>query len=191
MEINKPVAIVIILVISLISIFFFALPKYRESRALRLTLDEKLAEYQSKSAYYEKMAETIKTIESNKEAVEKINSALPDNFYFAPLVYFLQKKTSENGLISKSLTFSQSVSSLGRVSAGAVSKEIKNVSFTLNLTGSYKGLKNFLLSLEKSSRLFEVRNISFVSLKSANQLKNQPNQLKNYDFKLEVVTHSY
>ena len=192
MEINKPISIIIILVISLILIFLFVLPKYQEFRNLQVKLNEKVAEYNSKSAYFDKLAQVLEDMENRKDAMQKINSALPYNFAFSPLVYFLQNKGAENGLIPKSIVFSQGTSSsLADALTANSDRSIKNITFSLNLTGSYESLKNFLVSLEKSSRLFEINTVSFASLQPLQTGSKSKNQSQSYDFKLEVLTHTY
>ncbi len=112
MEVNKPIATVIMLVITLIIVFLFAWPKYQESSDLQKKAIEKQAEYNGKAMYFQKISQTLSQIESKKDSLGKINSALPDSVLLAPLVYFLQKTGSETGLILKSIAFSQvSVSS--------------------------------------------------------------------------------
>ena len=191
MEINKPVSTIIILNIDLILIFLYSMPKYQESRALQAKLDEKMAEYNGKTVYYEEILKTLKEIESNQEAIGKIESALPSTFSFASVVYFLQKKAGENGLVSKSITFSQGVASFSNKAAAApLKKEVKNITFTMSVMGSYEGLKKFLAALENSSRLFEVNTISFAAGQAQGQSLAK-NAVKTYDFRLEIATHTY
>ncbi len=194
MEINKPVATIIILVITLILTFLLAWPKYQESSGLQKEMVEKQAEYNGKSVYFQKISQVLLQIENKKDSLEKINNALPDNISFAPLVYFLQKKGTETGLILKSITFSQiSPAIFGQQSSlpeGSI-KEIKNIAFTVNVLGNYQGLKNFLASLENSARIFEMNTISFASQQSSVGPAQQNSKSQIYDFKLSLKTHTY
>jgi len=73
----------------------------------------------------------------------------------------------------------------------------------LNLTGDYASLENFIIALEKSSRLFEVTNISFgAASNSATTAQTTQSQSKTqtpapapaqaaYSFTLQVKTHTY
>lgn len=160
------------------------LPKYQKSNDLQNNLAQKQAEYNGKSIYYAKIAEIIEIIEGKKDTLEKINSALPSNFSIASLVYFFQKKGSEVGLVVKSITLSQ-------ISIPTSEERFKNIIFKVNLSGNYQGLKNFLSSLDKSARLFEVNYISFISSEISQSLKQSKNQQQTYDFQLEVQTHAY
>lgn len=191
MEINKPVAAVIVLAVTLIFVFLFAVPKYKESGDLQASLVKKQAEYDGKSVYYLKVLALISDIEDRKDALEKINSALPSNFSFASLIYFLQKKADKAGLSIQSVTFSDILPASYGETSQVLSKEVKNITFTLYLSGNYRDLKNFLSSLERSARLFEVKTISFASLERLGGAEQFQNQSMMHEFKLEVKTYTY
>lgn len=178
MKINKPISTIIIFVIILLIIFLFVLPKYRQVDALQNDLAKKQAEYDNKSAYYAKIRDIIKNIENKKEALSKINSALPTDSYLSSLVYFFQRKGAEAGLAITSMALSQ-------VSKPDLKKDIKDITFNLRLSGTYESFKNFLSSLDKSARLFEVNSISFSGL----QVRRAGPQI--YEFNMEVKTHAY
>ncbi len=187
MEINKPISTIIILIIALILFFFFVAPEYGKSENLQNNLGQKQAEYDGKSVYYAKVSELIASIESRTDALEKINSALSSDFSFAPIASFLQQKGVENGLTIQSIMFSQ-------ISPTTTNQKVKDVTFTVNVSGNYQGLKNFVSSLDTSARLFEVNSMNF-SLSSpsivSNDIKQSKNQQQTYSLKLEVVTHTY
>lgn len=167
----------------MILVFLFVVPKYKKSNELQNTLAKKQAEYDGKSVYYAKISELIKNIESKNDALEKINSALPSNFSLSSLVYFLQKKAAEAGLVTKLIVFS-------KIPAKASDKKIGTINFTVNLFGNYQNLKDFIGALDKSSRLFNVNSINFTSANAQNL--NQPtNKLQTYNFNLEIETYNY
>lgn len=191
MEINKPVTTIILLIVTLILAFLFVVPKYQESVNLQVILNEKQAEYDGESDYYTKIFGLLKNIKDRKDSLDKMNSALPSNVSFAPLIYFLQEKVTENGLTVKLITFSDiDPSAYGKV-LPVDSDQIKNIVFAVDLSGSYQGLKKFLYSLEKSARLFQINNITVTSFQSL-QSGSEPQIIsQNYDFKLEVKTNAY
>ncbi len=188
MEINKPVTIVIILIIDLVLTFLFVVPKYKDIADAKVNLNQKQSEYDNLTDHYLKLLNAVKSIDARKSDFEKIDTALPNHFSFSPLIYFLQEKAGENGLTIKSITSTQFFQDQGQQASSQDSQEqVKNIDFTINLSGSYQGLKKFVMSLERSARLFEVKSISFSS-SDQNFSQNQPN---NYDFKLELGTHAY
>lgn len=188
MEINKPVITIILFIINLVLIFLFVGPEYRELLDSRVILAQKQAEYISRSDYQKKIAEILGDIEARQNILKKVDSALPSDFYFGNTVYFLQAKAVESGLDVKSITFSETTQiKYQPILEGRADQEIKGINFILNLSGKYQGLKNFLFSLEKSARLFEIDNISFASSGRG----NLQNQSEEYNFKLGVRMYTY
>ncbi|MEK7664056.1 MAG: type 4a pilus biogenesis protein PilO [Patescibacteria group bacterium] len=189
MEINKPVSIIIILIITLVIFFLFVLPKYQESKDLEIELAKKQFQYEKRVDYYLKLSDILNQIEQKKDILGKIDTALPSNIELAPLFYFFEQKTKDSGLLIKSLTFSQP-EELVQISAKDRDKEIKDIVFRADLYGSYQSLKKFLYYLENSARLFEVNSISLTSDQSSD---SGPLKIisKSYDFTLEITTHAY
>jgi len=193
MEINKPVATIIILIINLILIFLFVAPKYQESNNLQLNLAQKQIEYDAQSDYYGKVLEALKSINDRKDVLEKIDSALPLDFSLASVIYFLQNEAIENQLNIKSITFSKDLPQTKEEFLSANSnQEVKSVGFAVNLSGSYQGFKKFLSDLDKSVRLFQVDRIYFSSPQgSSSELTYSPDQFQIYDFSLEIKIYTY
>lgn len=192
MEFNKPISAVVILIIAFLCIFLFALPKYKQSVAMQIKEGDLQAEYNGKELYYAKLAELLKEVTDRQEALGKINSALPKEVSLAPLVSFFQKKAAENGLNLKSIVFSPaSLAGPAMSAAKSSSREVRPVGFSLNVSGGYLGLKNFLAALESSSRIFQVESIYFTSSLAQQSSVKSRNQLTVYDFRLEVKTYTY
>jgi len=150
----KRFAIIILIFLSFLFSVYFLFPKYSEYKLLRGKVFEEESLIQEREAYSLYLEDTLKTLEKYEEAVEKINSALPDTALPASLLSYLQKKSSESGLILKALNQVKS--------SGAETAEtgIKESHFSLSLTGSLPSLESFLKTLEKSSRMIEVEDIS-------------------------------
>ena len=194
MEINKPVTAIIILIVDLILIFLFVIPKYQETREMQINFEKKQIDYNNQSKYHAELLDILKNIEERKEVIEKIDIALPSNFSISSIVNFLQEKAKENQLSIKSMVFSKISSQTDEQLLKENSlKKVKSVNITINLSGSYQGLKNLLASLDKSARLFEVDSISFSSpeIFVNSNGSTSSNQLRTYDFRLEVKTNTY
>lgn len=189
MEIHKPIAIIVFLILIVILIFLFAMPKYQELQQLNLKILESRAQYSGESIYYARVFDVLNGLETRKEVLDKIQSSLPADFSLAPVVDFLQKKGSENGVKVASVVFLQtSPLSLDQVPYVKADGEIKDAAFTVTATGSYQGLKNFLLAIDNSARLFEVETVSFSLVDSSGTTRNR---VQEYSLKLEIKTHSY
>ena len=173
MQIDRPITIAICLFIVLLLIFFLVMPEYNTFKDLRFELGKKRAEYNAEYEYFSAIANIYNEIRGRKESLEKIDDALPGGSNFGNLVYYFQNQASADGLIIKSLSLSKSSSpntsksspSSGSDSDKAYQQQINmsDIAFSLNLMGSYSALENFMVSLEKSARLFEIKTISFGS----------------------------
>ncbi|OGZ66408.1 MAG: hypothetical protein A3C50_02610 [Candidatus Staskawiczbacteria bacterium RIFCSPHIGHO2_02_FULL_43_16] len=188
---NKPVIITIFLILMVMLTFLFAVPQYNQYRLLQAQVAEKRAQYSGESIYFARISDILSGLESRRDVLDKIQSALPADFSLAPLVDFLQKKADENGIKITAMVFSQMPPVADQSLALAAPGQVKDLSFTLDSTGSYQGLKDFLFAMDNSARLFEVDTLSFLTidpLSGARAARNQPPQ---YSLKLEVRTRAY
>ncbi|MEK7541132.1 MAG: type 4a pilus biogenesis protein PilO [Patescibacteria group bacterium] len=188
MKVDRPIAISVIIFIIVLLIYFFVAPKYIEFKDLQIKLGKAEAEYNGKFAYYSEISQIFTKLEDNKESLEKIENAIPSKPQLADLVYFFQQKGVESGLIVKDIL-------LTKISPATSESNIKEIVFSLDALGSYQSFKNFLSSLESSSRLFEVGNISFgLQIASQSPPKTPTVQLmaqQTFSFQLEIKTQSY
>lgn len=192
MEINKPVSTIVLIVISLLLVLLFVLPKYQEANTLQASLLQKQAEYNGKAVYYTKISELLLQIQGRKDVLEKVKSSLPADFSVADVTYFFQKTAADSALTIKSLEFSQVAPvAYRKTSVNGNAKELKDIVFTVNLLGGYQGFKNFLGALDTSSRLFETNTISFALVEPAQGRTQSKNTTPVYDVKLEIITHAY
>ena len=189
MQIDRPITIAIILFVILLLVFFLVFPEYKMFGTLQTDLGEKKAEFNAEFDYYAAITKAYFDLQGRKDDVKKIDDALPSNADFGELIYFFQKAAAENGIMIKNLFLSkssptQTQSGFQSESQTNQDKKVKDVTFSMDLLGDYKSLNNFIISLENSSRIFEVTNISFGS---ADQSGGQGIS----SFNLQVKTYSY
>lgn len=184
MKVDRPITIAVIIFIIILLMYFFVAPKYYEFKNLQVKLGEAEAEYNGKFAYFSEVSKIFREIEDRKESLEKIKNAIPPKSQLADLVYFFQQKGTESGLIVKNIL-------LTKISPVTSESSINEIIFSIESLGSYQSLKNFLSSLENSSRLFEVGNVSFGSQATQNTSTVQTLAQQVYSFRLEIKTHSY
>jgi len=181
MTIDRPIAIALIFFIILLLIFFLLSPEYNTFRKLQIELAEKTAEFNAEHDYYAATDRLYFDLQSRKDDIKKIDDALPQDPTLGKLIYFLQETAQANGLIVKNLFLSKSSLSSTNINVGDnVSNNVKDIVFSMDILGNYPSLENFIISLEKSSRIFEIISISFGS--ASEQL---------YNFSLQIKTHSY
>lgn len=178
MQIDRPIAIALTLFAILLLVFFLAVPEYKIFKDLQLQLGEKQAEYVAQFDYYAAITKTFLEIEKNQKDIKKIDAALPQDSTLGETFHYLQNAAQESGLVVKSLFLSKS--SGGATESGVVTGKIKKLSFSMDLLGDYASLQNFIISLERSARLFEITNISFSSV-------SKP----PYNFTIQINTNSY
>jgi len=195
MHIDRPISIALILFIILLLVFFLVAPEYATFRKLRTQLGESRAEFNAEFDYYAAIARTYYDLQSRQDDIKKIDDALPSTPDLGRIVYYLQQIASENGLLVKNLFLSKS----SVVNASAkTANGVKDLVFSMNLSGGYPALQNFIVSLEKASRIFEVTSISFGSgsvtssqLLSQSQSQTQLSTQQMYSFNLQIKTHAY
>ncbi|MDO8474201.1 MAG: type 4a pilus biogenesis protein PilO [bacterium] len=139
---------------SLIFGVFVALPRFQEFSAVSKELNVKRAELESRESYFAHLKDLQDRINS-EELVAKIDAAIPNDPQLPALHDFLQSTAAGSGLSLRSITASQ-----GALPQGA---RLQRVSASLQLGGSYEGLKVFLSSLLRASRMTDVESINFSS----------------------------
>ena len=176
MQIDRPITIAVTLFIILLLIFFLVVPEYNTFETLQTQLGETTAEYNAEFVYYNAIANTYDQLQSHQDDISKIDDALPQDPTLGNTIYILQEAAKQNGLILKDLSLSKSSSNSSATSGGGVT----NIVFSMDLTGNYSSLGNFIISLEKSSRIFEITSISFGSASGSVS-----------SFSLQIQTQSY
>lgn len=169
----------ILLALSLTVGVIFLWPRYQEMDNLQIKIANMEQEIQNLDKYYQQLSAISKKLDEHQEELTKIDSALPSEFSAPSFLRFLQKVAPENGLI---------LTSAGPFSAQPLSQkaDIKEIQGSLELSGSYSSLKNFLKALEKSARLIEVDSISF------SVPKTEEGEISEiFNFQLGIKTYSY
>lgn len=183
---NRYFIVAICFLVALAVGFFLILPKYRVFERLQAEIKAKSAELKYKEDYFADIASTSAKLKDYQEAFAKIDSALPTNPSTPSLFNFFEEKSSENGLIIakiKNLPLPPKVKKEAEVES---QREVKEIKAELSVLGSYSAFKNFLLSIQRSSRLIEVQAISIGSPESKEEKK-----VGLLIFDLTIKTHSY
>lgn len=153
---NRTFAIPILFFLSFLIFCYFLLPKYTDFKDLKKEVEKKEFDLQATEQHYLNLQKISTKLEDYKESLEKINSAIPEEFSLASLLNFFQKEASESGLVVKSLSKEPSP---GQKEEEEVQIKVKENYLALSLAGTISSFENFLQNIEKSSRLIEVENI--------------------------------
>lgn len=157
MFLPRPIFIIIItlflvLVLGVVLIW----PQYQTLKALPKNIKEKEAQLQYKKIYFSELSQIKAELEQYELALSKIDSALPPDLSLPSIFNFLQKASSQSGLVLKAIS-PVNTSPSEEISTASETK------FSISVVGAYSSFKDFLSTLEKSARLIEVENISFSS----------------------------
>mgnify|MGYP001567976633 CR=1 FL=1 len=117
-------------------------------------LQVKQAELESRESYFAHLKDIQDRINA-EELVAKIDAAIPNDSQLPALHDFLQSTAAGSGLSLRSIAASQDTLAQGT--------RLGRISTSLQLGGSYEGLKVFLSSLVRASRMTDIESISFSS----------------------------
>jgi len=152
-------------------------PKLCDLRSIQEKIKQKEEEFQYVEDYSAKLYQVKEKLKEHKESFDKIDSSLPNESDLPSLLNFVQKASSQSGLVLKKI----SPTTQDKKSKQAIGG-IKESEVSLNLGGFYSSLKEFIYILENSARLIEVELISFNSPK---------NEESPFDFNLTINFRSY
>lgn len=155
---------------------YLVAPNFQKFFTFRKEIQEKERILSGKKAYFEQLKKDDVKLADFQNELNKINSAVPQEPFLSSLLYFLQKKSSETGVVLASV-------GVPSIQAAAQGKqvEVKNYSLNLTLSGSLASFENFLKILEKSSRIIDVESFSFSIAKIGNI----------HNFTISIKVYSY
>lgn len=149
--------------VSLIGSVFFVLPSYQEFAALRAQAEERRSRIERGKQALAQMRKVEQEVIAQQENFDKIDEAIPKDTGLPALYEHIQQLGAVSGLV---------VRSIEGASVEGPSEETVALAFTVNLSGSYEGLKNFLDEARRSARIFNVNTISVsASGQSAGELQ--------------------
>jgi len=149
-------------------------PQSQQLQSLRNMIQRKQQELKAEQEYFSNIRQIKDKLAEYPEALAKINSALPVGHSVPSLLNFLQKASSQSGLVLKEI-------SPFTTSPAGESTSVKKTQLSFTVVGSYASFKNLIANLERSARLIEIENISFSS----------PKEGDLFTFSLRITTHSY
>jgi Tfp pilus assembly protein PilO len=159
---TKTTNIIITFLISILMLVFLVLPKYQAFSQKRQVTFQKQMELRGQKQYQNELQSLSEELKKYSAELEKIDSALPSKFSLLSFLNYLQKITSESGLILKSYSYS-SGSSPAAKEAKTKGSEIKEMYVDLNVSGSFNSFKSLLSVFERSPKFIEIEKISFSS----------------------------
>lgn len=163
-----PIAAAALFVLFLLVAVFLVWPKYQEVSRLSQKVEEGNKELQKKESQSLEIKDMKNKLDGYEKELDKINTALPSDFCAPSFFKFIQDTASQSGVVLGSVggVFSDS-SEKSNKKGGDASQEkeegLREAGTSINVSGSYSAIKNFLFALEKSARIIEISQISFSS----------------------------
>lgn len=170
---NQPFYTTALIFISIVLIFTLIFPQYQKLSALKEEKVLKENEFQAQEKYFQDIEATAENLKQYETSLSKIDDSLPSEPYPVEFLNFIQKASSQSGLLLKEI-------SLPATTAVAQEK-LKESRVSLVFVGDYARLKNFLSVLENSARIIDVENVSFTTSEKE----------KTFTIKLALKFYSY
>jgi Tfp pilus assembly protein PilO len=169
-------AIPILIFSAFLILIYLVVPQYKKFLVLQRDISQLRSDINDKNSYYAGLKDLLNEIQEYKPVLEKVDSAIPPSMFAPELLSYFQTISSDNGLLLSSIIIGKEP----LLEEGSV--RVKATHLNLGLMGSLASLENFLRTIERSVKVFEVETLSF----SAN-----PDQPDMTTFNLSIKTFSY
>ncbi len=173
---------IIALAISIILGIFLFLPQYQDYKNAKIKLEQTKTEFANQDKYVQQLRVTGGQIEENQDIVDRLNQALPNYRDIPSFINFLKELSKSNGVSLDSIKWDSIKTEENNNQNGKNKKEFKTYSVKMSASGSYFAFRNFILSLEASNRLVDVKKAHFAIAKTTGELAS---------FDLTINIHSY
>ncbi len=131
------------LIVGLAILFFLVYPLYQSVLNLEKQISAKSAEFRQLTNYKQALQEKLDSLKREKN-FEKLEAMIPEGSKEAETLNSIFQTAAENGVLIGNFSFSAQKDA---------SSEIKRTAFTLECSGDYAALKNFLLKLQTLERV--------------------------------------
>jgi len=158
----------VIIAISVAFAMILTWPKFQEFESQRSLVMGKQSDLETRNEYFKNLQQSSSELSNFGPNLAKIESALPDNPDVATLANYLEMSAMQGGLIIKAADYTADQATAAPAE-GDGQKILKNFHIALTLSGPYESWKNFISSVEKSSRMIEIESTQI----SANPTKIQ------------------
>jgi len=129
-------------------------PMYQGFMVLQQDIERKRVTLDEKESYIEKLATLESELKNYSAEVEKINAAIPESRGIPALFHFIQGMTSTSGLVLRSIE-------APKIEVAFPNSDIVVTSVSIDTSGSYAALKEFLRQARASAEMIEITSLSF------------------------------
>lgn len=175
--------IILLFIVFLLTVYL-VLPKYTQFKDLKDEVAKEELVLQQKQVHLLSLQKITEDLETHKDLLEKVNSALPRELSLPGLLNYFQLTAAENGLLLKNINQALALRTRGKEEEGPP-PNLQEGYFNLVLKGKVSSFENFLKVLESSSRLLEVEVFS-LERHAGGQLPEYGVLVKAHSFKPEA-----
>ena len=158
--------------------FWILWPLYGDTQAALLSKEQIRENLAQRKKLTENLERLISQYNEREQDIASLGKAVPSGQSIPELLVNLEAIASENGLIFGSVNFKPK---------DLKAEGIKTLIAEIRVKGSYPDFLNYLKTLEKSLRIFDVTNVSFSGV-SPGQISAK---IDNLEFNLIVNTYYY
>ena len=173
---NKSLLASLVLAVSCVLWFVFGMPQYDEWKADRVILEERKQLLADAQASQQNLTRLVKEYSENEATIQRVLIALPNQRQYDYITSSIQTVVADSGLSLSKLNVAEGAKGTGGFQATQISIE---------MSGQYPQLLNFLDALEKSLRLYDITKISVATLSNGGNdgLVNVTIQMNTYSLK--------
>ncbi len=180
------------LIVTLVSFLIVALlvgfslfPKWQTLTSLQQEIAANQSSLQLEQAYISQLNTAKNKLAGYQAELAKVDSSLPNDPSLPALFNFIQKASSQAGLVVNDIgSFAVAQDASGTAAGGLAYNKI---SFSVSVSGPYSAFKSFISSLEKTARLIEIEGLNF---SAALTEKAGERAQGTFSFNLSLNTHS-
>lgn len=131
--------------------FVLVMPQYDSIKIFRETVAAREALFTERSAIISRIQELERQAEARQADIDRLATFMPQGKQMDEIVSSLEKVAANSGMQLTVITTSEA--------GTATAEDQKRIFVSIDLTGTYPNLINFLKSLEQSLRLYDVSEI--------------------------------
>jgi len=151
---NRITTILVFGVAAVVFGVFLLWPMFQEFSRIEQELNQYTDALLNKEKYVFDLARLASRLDARQEAVQKIETAIPDETSIPALFDLIQKMNINSGLVLTSISASVA-------EEGFADSDLVVTTVSLESIGSYDALKEFISQVRKSVQLLEITSISF------------------------------
>lgn len=152
--------------IAVIAVFVFTYPKYQTVTSSARLVEEKRKELDLQMALVQDISRLRSQYKEVKDEFARVELLVPvyNEGSIANLFVELEGLSGRNGVLLDGISFSQS-KSLAKEKGKEKEKRYRIVNASVSLKGDYRGLKNFIQTIETNEHLMDITKISVAAVK--------------------------